>query len=81
MKPFVIVPRVTAETELKYYGYDESNAILTFQTNAFMTTALFELWAQPLSSRPLSVAAKISLVMTERYLSWTVSDSVIPPSS
>jgi hypothetical protein len=45
MKPFVIVPRVTAEKELKYYGYDESNAVLTFQANAFMTTALFELWA------------------------------------
>jgi hypothetical protein len=45
MKPFVIVPRVTAEKELRYYGYDESNAVLTFQTNAFMTSALFELWA------------------------------------
>jgi hypothetical protein len=45
MNPFVIVPRVTTEKELKYYGYDKSNAVLTFQTNAFMTTALFELWA------------------------------------
>jgi hypothetical protein len=45
MKTFVIVPRVTVEKELKHHGDDESNAILTFQTNAFMTTALFELWA------------------------------------
>ena len=45
MKPFVIVPRATAEKELKYYGYDESNIVLTSQTNAFMTTALFDYWA------------------------------------
>jgi hypothetical protein len=45
LKPFVIVHRATAEKELKYYGYDESNVILTAQENAFMTCSLFELWA------------------------------------
>jgi hypothetical protein len=45
MKPFVIVARVRGQKELKNDGYDESNAILTFQMNAFMTTTLFELSA------------------------------------
>jgi uncharacterized protein YdhG (YjbR/CyaY superfamily) len=45
MKPFAIVDRVTAEKELQYYGYDASNMTLTFQVDAFLATALFELWA------------------------------------
>lgn len=45
MKPFVIVHRATVERELKYYGYDERNVMLVSQVNAFMTRALFELWA------------------------------------
>jgi hypothetical protein len=40
MKPFAIVPRFTAEKELQYYGYDESNVVLTSQSNTFMTRAL-----------------------------------------
>jgi hypothetical protein len=45
MKPFVIVPRMTAEKELKYYGHDKKDAILLCQGNTFMTSALFEWWA------------------------------------
>jgi hypothetical protein len=46
VKRFAIVPRFTTEKELRYYGYDESNVALTSQSNAFMTRALFELWAK-----------------------------------
>jgi hypothetical protein len=45
MKPFAIVDRVTIEKDLQYYGYDASKVTLASQTNAFMATALFELWA------------------------------------
>jgi hypothetical protein len=45
MKPFAIVPRFTAEKELRSHGYDESNVLLASQSNEFMTRALFELWA------------------------------------
>jgi hypothetical protein len=43
MKSFAIVPCFTAEKELKYYGYNESNVVLRCQSNAFITRALFEL--------------------------------------
>jgi hypothetical protein len=46
MKPFAIVHRVTAEKEIKYYGYGDSNVQLAYQPNAFMTRPLFELWAR-----------------------------------
>jgi hypothetical protein len=42
-KPFAIVDCVTAEKEVQCYGYDASNTTLTSQTNALVTTALFEL--------------------------------------
>jgi hypothetical protein len=44
LKPLMIVHRLTAERELKYDRYDDSNIILSDQTNAFMTGALFEVW-------------------------------------
>jgi hypothetical protein len=44
MKPFAILDRITAEKELQYHGYDASNVTLTSQANAFLRTALFELW-------------------------------------
>jgi hypothetical protein len=46
MKPFAIVPRATAERELKYYGYDMSNVVLMYQANAFMTSSYSELWGR-----------------------------------
>jgi hypothetical protein len=46
MKPFTIVPRFTARKDLKYYGYEESNVVLTSQSNVFMTKAYFELSAK-----------------------------------
>jgi hypothetical protein len=46
MRPFVIVDRLTANRELAYYGYDESNVTLVTQANAFMTSILFEAWAK-----------------------------------
>jgi hypothetical protein len=42
MKPFAILARSTPESEVKYYGFDESNAVLTSQANVFTTSALFE---------------------------------------
>jgi hypothetical protein len=46
MKPFVIVDRSTVEMEIQYYGYHQSNVFIASQENAFMTKALFELWAR-----------------------------------
>jgi hypothetical protein len=46
MRPFVIVDRLTANKELAYYGYGESNVTLVSQDNAFMTSSLFEAWAK-----------------------------------
>jgi hypothetical protein len=46
MKPFAIVPRFTAEKELRDYRYDESNVVLTSQSHASMTMALSELGAK-----------------------------------
>jgi hypothetical protein len=46
MKPFIIVDRVTAEAELRIYGYDRKNVCFASQENAFMTKRLFDLWAQ-----------------------------------
>jgi hypothetical protein len=46
MRPFVIVHRLTANREVAYYGYDESIVTLVTQANAFMTSILFEAWAQ-----------------------------------
>jgi hypothetical protein len=45
MRPFVIVSRVTAEKDLAYYGYDRHNVAIVSQENAFMTSSLFEMWA------------------------------------
>jgi hypothetical protein len=53
MNPFAIVPRFTAEQESRDYGYDESNVVLTSQSNVSRTRALSELWAKTFSSRPL----------------------------
>jgi hypothetical protein len=44
IKPFAIVSRFTAEKELRCSRYDESNVVLTSQSNAFMTRAVFKLW-------------------------------------
>jgi hypothetical protein len=44
-KPFATVDRIKTEKELQYYGYNALNVTLTSQANAFMTIALFELWA------------------------------------
>jgi hypothetical protein len=46
MMPFAIVPGFTSENEPRYCGYDESNLLLTSQSNAFMMRALFELWVK-----------------------------------
>jgi hypothetical protein len=45
MKPFAIVNHATAEKEPQYCGNDVSHVTLKSQANAFMTTALFALWA------------------------------------
>jgi hypothetical protein len=45
MRPFVIVDRLTAEKQLQYSGYHESNVQIASQPNAFMTRSLFHLWA------------------------------------
>jgi hypothetical protein len=50
LKPLMIVQRHTAERQLKYYECDDSNVILSDQTNAFMTGALFEVWASTVFS-------------------------------
>jgi hypothetical protein len=82
MKPFAIVDRVKAEKELQYYGCDAPNVTLTSQANAFMTTALFELWATtvffpPIEQRRLDLAyhGRVVLLMdglgshhTDRFL-------------
>jgi hypothetical protein len=40
------VERATAEMELGYYGYNASNFTIVTQANAFMTSRLFEVWAE-----------------------------------
>jgi hypothetical protein len=45
-RTFVIAERVTAEMELSYYGDNPSNVIIVTQANAFMTSRLFEVWAE-----------------------------------
>jgi hypothetical protein len=45
MRPFVIVSRVTAEKDFAYYGYDHHNVAILSQENAFITSSLFEMWA------------------------------------
>jgi hypothetical protein len=44
MKSFAILLCFTAEKELRYYGYDESNVVSTSQSNALITRALFDSW-------------------------------------
>jgi hypothetical protein len=46
MKPFAIVLPFTAEKELRYCRYHQSNVLLTSQSKAFMTMAHFGLSAQ-----------------------------------
>jgi hypothetical protein len=45
MRPFVIISRVTAEKDLAYYGDDHHNVAILSQENTFMTSSLFEMWA------------------------------------
>jgi hypothetical protein len=45
MRPFVIVSRVNAEKDLAYSGHDYHNVAIMSQENAFMTSSLFEIWA------------------------------------
>jgi hypothetical protein len=44
--PFVIVECVTAKMKLSYYGDNASNITFVTQVNAFMTSHLFEVWAE-----------------------------------
>jgi hypothetical protein len=45
LKPLVIVHRKTYEQEVFLYGYNSRNALFAYQENSFMTTVLFEQWA------------------------------------
>jgi hypothetical protein len=45
MRPMIVVDRVTMEADLKLSGYDEDKLLMVSQPNAFMTTVLFEKWA------------------------------------
>jgi hypothetical protein len=46
MRAMIIVDRVTMEADLDLYGYDEEKILVASQTNAFMTTVLFQKWAE-----------------------------------
>ena len=45
MKPLVLLPRKTIDSDLILYGYNDNQALFVYQKNAFMTTKLFEKWA------------------------------------
>jgi hypothetical protein len=45
MRAMIIVDRVTMEADLDLFGYDEEKILIVSQENAFMTTVLFQKWA------------------------------------
>jgi hypothetical protein len=46
LRPLIIVDRKTMEEDLHLYGYSEEKCIIVSQKNAFMTSSLFEYWAE-----------------------------------
>jgi hypothetical protein len=76
------VERVTSEIEFGYYGYNASNVTIVTQANAFMTSRLFEVWAEPVCfpaveerRNELSYTGKVVLLLddlgahhTEKFL-------------
>jgi hypothetical protein len=46
MRPLVIVSRAMEEKDLAHYGYGRHSVALASQASAFMTSSLFELWAE-----------------------------------
>ena len=46
MKPMIILPRKTIENDIFLAGYNENNVLFAHQKNGFMTTTLFEYWAE-----------------------------------
>jgi hypothetical protein len=41
----MIVDRVTMEADLALFGYSGDKVLMVTQQNAFMTTQLFDMWA------------------------------------
>jgi hypothetical protein len=80
MKPFIIVDRVTMESEMTYYGYDQSNVVISSQPNAFMTTKLFELWGSKVFF-PTVQARREALGYDGRALLLMVLAPIIPSAS
>ena len=46
MKPLILLPRKTIEEDIRLCGYNDDNALFAYQKNAFMTTVLFDFWAE-----------------------------------
>jgi hypothetical protein len=45
-RPFDIVEHHTAKMELSYYGYNASNVTIATEANGFLTSRLFNIWAE-----------------------------------
>jgi hypothetical protein len=44
LKPVIVVPRNTSETELSLWGYDAQKVLFHYQEHGFITIKLFEKW-------------------------------------
>jgi transposase len=46
LNPLIILPRKTIEDEISLFGFTQETSVFVYQQNAFMSTSLFEKWAQ-----------------------------------
>jgi hypothetical protein len=67
MKPCILLERATVESELHLYGYGPENVMMAQQDHAFMTTLLFQLWADEVFF-PSIAARRLELDYTGRVL-------------